>query len=77
MTNGTTPGEVPIIIQGGNSVDVNVPKKFKEGGKEGGKFRADDRDLEYLTIDGKRHELNATSRVEVYYAARGGGKSGA
>lgn len=72
MSNGTTPGEVPIIIQGGNSVDVDVPDKFKEKGstKKGGKFRADDRDLIRLIIDGKESPLNADSRVEIWYGTR-------
>ncbi len=76
----SNPGDPPIIVQGGNSVDVNVPDKFKEkgpGSRGGKKYRVDDRDLDYLTIDGKRYDLNATSVVEIYYAPKGGGPTGA
>jgi hypothetical protein len=79
MSNGSAPADPPIIVQGGNSVDVDVPDKFKEHGtdKKGGKYRVEDRDLVSLTIDGKEYPLNATSRVEIRYGVRGGGKTGA
>ncbi|HLL76669.1 MAG TPA: hypothetical protein VK421_15550 [Pyrinomonadaceae bacterium] len=72
MSNGN-PGEVPIIIQGGNSVDVEVPSKFKENGsgKQGGKFRNPNQNLISLTIDGGEPiALQANSRIEITYGTR-------
>jgi len=75
MSNGgTEPGaERPIIVQGGNSVDIDVPEKFKENGsgKKGGKFRNADQHLISLTIDGGQAiPLRADSRIEISYGMK-------
>ena len=74
MSNGN-PGEVPIIVQGGNSVEVDVPGKFKEngpGGNGGKKFKNSEHHLISLTIDGGTPiALQPTSKIEIKYGTRG------
>lgn len=78
MSNGPMTSDPPIIVQGGNSVDVDVPGRFREhgpGGSGGRKFRNADQDLISVTIDGKKYDVNADSLIEIRYGTRGGGKS--
>ena len=75
MSNGTTPGEVPIIIQGGNSVHVNLPDDFEEDGnpgKKGGKFGHKNHHLLRITVDGKpvEVELKKDSEIVIYCGTR-------
>jgi hypothetical protein len=53
MSNGD-PGEVPIIVQGGNSVEIDMSVKFKDNGAgtQGRKLRNAEHHLVKLTIDG-------------------------
>ncbi|HVG30862.1 MAG TPA: hypothetical protein VM864_14225 [Pyrinomonadaceae bacterium] len=51
--NEETLDEPPIIIQGGGSVLLNIPTKFKEKGtnKGGGKYKNEVQDLISIQID--------------------------
>ena len=65
----------PIIIQGGNSVYIDLPEKFEnesDPGRKGGKFKNKDQDLISITVDGKPVgvEVKKNSRIEITYGAR-------
>jgi hypothetical protein len=60
----------PIIIQGGGSIDVDVPEKFKEkgSGKKGGKYKGETQNLVSVVIDGGAPiTVKADSKIEINY----------
>ncbi|MCA1630087.1 MAG: hypothetical protein LC785_13055 [Acidobacteria bacterium] len=60
----------PIVVQGGGSIDVDIPEKFKEkgSGKKGGKYKGDTQSLVSVVIDGGAPiHVNATSKIEINY----------
>jgi hypothetical protein len=60
----------PIVVQGGGSIDLDVPEKFKEKGseKKGGKFKGETQNLVSVVIDGGEPiPVNTTSRIEIHY----------
>lgn len=71
MSNENAPADPPIIVQGGNSVDVDVPGKFKDkgpDGKGGKKYRNDEQHLDTLTIDnGTPIQLQPNSKIVITY----------
>lgn len=74
MPNSNGPAESfdsdpPIVIQGGGSVDMDVPSKFKEksSGSKGKRFKHDIGNLVSIVIDGKTTPLNKNSRIEINY----------
>ncbi|MDT7604113.1 MAG: hypothetical protein QOF61_2110 [Acidobacteriota bacterium] len=61
----------PIIIQGGGSVDMFVPGKFKEktSGPKGKGFKNDLGNLASIEIDGSiTIALKSTSKIVIYYS---------
>ena len=73
---GTSPpvlaaeGDKPIIVQGGGSVDLDVPSKFKEksSGPNGKKFKSDTNNLASIQIDdGKPIPLNKNSKIIINF----------
>jgi hypothetical protein len=60
----------PIIIQGGGSIDLDVPSKFKEksSGPNGKKFKNDLGNLESIVIDDAvTIKLKPTSKIVINY----------
>jgi hypothetical protein len=60
----------PIVVQGGGSIDVDIPEKFKEkgSGKKGGKYKGDTQNLVSVVIDGGTPiAVNANSKIEINY----------
>ncbi len=60
----------PIIVQGGGSVELDVPPKFKEksSGSHGKKFKSDTNNLASLQIDnGKPITLNKNSKIVINF----------
>ncbi len=63
-------GDRPIIVQGGGSVDVDVPPKFKEksSGPNGKNFKSDTNNLASIQIDdGKPIPLNKNSKIIINF----------
>ena len=60
----------PIIIQGGGSVQITVPPKFKEHGTtvKGKDFKDDTGDLASIQINEDTPiTLNKTDKITIYY----------
>lgn len=59
----------PIIVQGGGSVDLDLPPKFKEKnhGPKGKKFKNDTGNLASIEIDGQSYSLTPTSRIVINF----------
>jgi hypothetical protein len=65
--------EPPIIIQGGGSVFLNIPTKFKEKGtnKGGGKYKNDTQNLISIQIDNREPiPLDADSTIVISCGVR-------
>ena len=60
----------PIIVQGGGSVNLDLPLKFKEqsSGAQGKKFKSDTNNLASLQIDdGTLIPLNRNSKITINF----------
>ena len=60
----------PIIVQGGGSVDLDLPPKFKEqsSGPQGKKFKSDTNNLASIQIDnGTPIPVNRNSKITIYF----------
>lgn len=71
----TGPGEVPIIVQGGGSVGLDLPTEFEEEnnpGKKGGKFKNRNQDVLRIEVDGKpvQVEVKKNSKIVIWCGTR-------
>jgi hypothetical protein len=60
----------PIVVQGGGSIDMDVPSKFKEksSGPHGKKFKNEFGDLDSVVIDDAvTIKLKPTSKIVINY----------
>ncbi len=66
----TEDGDRPIIVQGGGSVDLDLPPKFKEksSGPDGKKFKSDTNNLVSVQIDnGKPISVSKNSKITINF----------
>ncbi len=60
----------PIIISGGNSVELDLPVQYKEKSKDSKytKYKSDTGNLASIQIDGgKPISLNKNSKITIYF----------
>jgi len=59
----------PIIISGGNSVELDLPVQYKEKSKDSKytKYKSDTGNLASIEIDGKSYPLTPTSRIVIKF----------
>lgn len=74
----TGPGDPPIIIQGGGSIHMRLPKKFEPDGEDPQerKFKNGTQDLISVTIGNTKYDVAANEKIVIKYGTRDGGGGG-